>query len=40
MNLPLEYVGFEVPDVYLVGYGLDYNQEYRHLPYIGEFENC
>lgn len=38
MNIPLEYVGFEVPDVYLVGYGLDYNQEYRHLPYIGEFE--
>jgi hypoxanthine phosphoribosyltransferase len=38
MNIPLEYVGFEVPDVYLVGYGLDHNQEYRHLPYIGEFE--
>ena len=38
MNIPLEYVGFEVPDVFLVGYGLDHNQEYRHLPYIGEFE--
>ncbi|NLB79162.1 MAG: hypoxanthine phosphoribosyltransferase, partial [Clostridiaceae bacterium] len=38
MNIPLEYVGFEVPDAYLVGYGLDHNQEYRHLPYIGEFE--
>ncbi|MGI6123463.1 MAG: hypoxanthine phosphoribosyltransferase [Acetivibrionales bacterium] len=38
MNIPLEYVGFEVPDTYLVGYGLDHNQEYRHLPYIGEFE--
>lgn len=37
MNIPLEYIGFEAPpDVYLVGYGLDYNQEYRHLPYIGE----
>lgn len=36
MNIPLEYVGFEVPDVYLVGYGLDHEQEYRHLPYIGE----
>lgn len=38
MNIPLEYVGFEVPNVFLVGYGLDYNQEYRHLPYIGEYE--
>ena len=38
MNIPLEYVGFEVPDAFLVGYGLDHNQEYRHLPYIGEFE--
>lgn len=38
MNIPLEYVGFEVPDIFLVGYGLDYNQEYRHLPYIGELE--
>ncbi len=36
MNIPLEYVGFEVPDIYLIGYGLDHNQEYRHLPYIGE----
>jgi hypoxanthine phosphoribosyltransferase len=37
VNIPLEYVGFEVPDVLLVGYGIDYNQEYRHLPYIAEF---
>lgn len=36
MKIPLEYVGFEVPDIFLVGYGLDHNQEYRHLPYIGE----
>lgn len=38
MNIPLEYIGFEVPDIFLVGYGLDHNQEYRHLPYIGELE--
>lgn len=38
MNIPLEYVGFEVPDIFLVGYGLDYNQDYRHLPYIGELD--
>jgi hypoxanthine phosphoribosyltransferase len=34
---PLEpdYKGFDIPDVFVVGYGLDYNDEYRHLPYIG-----
>jgi len=30
-----DYVGFEIPDVFVVGYGLDYNDHYRHLPYIG-----
>src|SRR5262249_10998160 len=30
-----DYCGFEVPDVFVVGYGLDHNDEYRHLPYIG-----
>ncbi len=29
-----EYCGFEIPDVFVVGYGLDYNDEYRHLPHI------
>ena len=29
-----DYFGFEVPDAFIVGYGLDYNDEYRHLPYI------
>jgi len=29
-----EYCGFDIPDVFVVGYGLDYNDEYRHLPYI------
>lgn len=29
------YVGFEIPDQFVVGYGLDFNDEYRHLPYIG-----
>ena len=28
------YVGFEVPSAYVVGYGLDFNQEYRNLPYL------
>ncbi len=30
-----QYVGFEVPDVFVVGYGLDYNEYYRNLPYVG-----
>jgi hypoxanthine phosphoribosyltransferase len=34
---PLEpdYCGFEIPDAFVVGYGLDYNDEYRNLPFIG-----
>jgi hypoxanthine phosphoribosyltransferase len=36
-TVPIEpdYSGFNIPDVFVVGYGLDYNDEYRHLPYIG-----
>ena len=33
-EVPLDYVGFEVPDRFLVGYGLDYAERFRHLPYI------
>ncbi len=29
-----DYIGFCIPDAFVVGYGLDYNDEYRHLPYI------
>jgi hypoxanthine phosphoribosyltransferase len=29
-----DYVGFPIPDAFVVGYGLDYNDEYRHLPHI------
>ena len=35
ITLQADYVGFEVPDVFVVGYGLDYNEHYRNLPYIG-----
>lgn len=31
---PVEYVGFKIPDRYVVGYGLDYEQKYRNLPYL------
>ncbi len=33
-EVPLSYVGFEIPDEFLVGYGLDYQEEYRNLPFI------
>lgn len=34
-NVRLDYVGFEIPDEFVVGYGLDYKGEYRNLPFIG-----
>ena len=34
-EIPVEYCGFEIPDEFVVGYGLDYNGLYRNLPYIG-----
>jgi hypoxanthine phosphoribosyltransferase len=37
VNLPVKYIGFEVQDIPMVGYGLDSNEEYRHLPYITEY---
>jgi hypoxanthine phosphoribosyltransferase len=33
-----DYVGFEIPDEFVVGYGLDYNDEYRNLPYLAALE--
>ncbi len=34
-EVDLDYTGFEIPDKFVVGYGLDYAQKYRNLPYIG-----
>lgn len=33
-----EFCGFSIPDLFVVGYGLDFNDEFRHLPYIGVYE--
>ena len=38
VEVPVRYIGFEVPDEFVVGYGLDYAQKYRNLPYIGVAE--
>ncbi|HBV40894.1 MAG TPA: hypoxanthine phosphoribosyltransferase [Erwinia sp.] len=35
VDVPVEYVGFTIPDKFVVGYGIDYAQRYRHLPYVG-----
>jgi len=34
-----DYIGFEIPDRFVVGYGLDYNQLYRNLPFVAHIEN-
>lgn len=34
-DLDVKYIGFEVPDGFIVGYGIDYAEKYRNLPYIG-----
>ena len=36
VHVDLKYVGFTIPDVWVVGYGLDYGEQYRTLPYIAE----
>ncbi|MCR5310189.1 MAG: hypoxanthine phosphoribosyltransferase [Lachnospiraceae bacterium] len=36
IDVDVKYTGFTIPDVFVVGYGLDYDQLYRNLPYIGE----
>ena len=37
-EMKVEYIGFSIPDEFVVGYGLDYAQKYRNLPYIGVVE--
>jgi len=37
-DVDVKYVGFEIPDEFVVGYGLDYQQKYRNLPFVGMIE--
>ena len=39
VDLQPDYFGFEIPDEFVVGFGLDFNDDYRHLPYIGVLES-
>lgn len=38
VEVEVDFVGFEIPDVFVVGYGIDFAERYRYLPYIGKVE--
>jgi hypoxanthine phosphoribosyltransferase len=38
LNIPIRYVGFDLPDAFVIGYGLDYAERWRNLPYIAILE--
>ena len=38
VEVPLDYIGFEIPNIFVVGYGLDYDNKFRNLPYIAIFK--
>lgn len=37
-DMEADYVGFTIPDKFVIGYGMDYDEKYRNLPYIGYFD--
>jgi hypoxanthine phosphoribosyltransferase len=39
VEVDLDYAGFEIPDKFIVGYGLDFDNKYRNLPYMAVLEN-
>lgn len=38
VSMPLKYIGFDIPDEFVVGYGLDLNERFRNLPFIAKIE--
>ena len=38
LNIPIRYIGFDLPDAFVIGYGLDYSERWRNLPYIAVLE--
>lgn len=40
VGITVDYVGFEIPDKFVVGYGLDFDQKYRNLPYISVYQGA
>jgi hypoxanthine phosphoribosyltransferase len=38
LNVPIDYLGFDIPDIWVVGYGLDFADKHRTLPYIAELK--
>jgi hypoxanthine phosphoribosyltransferase len=39
LSIPIDYLGFNIPDVWVVGYGLDFAEKHRTLPYIAELSH-
>ena len=39
VDVPIDYCGFTIDNIFVVGYGLDFDEMYRNLPYIGVFED-
>jgi hypoxanthine phosphoribosyltransferase len=37
IEVPVDYLGFDIEDKFVIGYGLDYDGDYRELPYIGVY---
>jgi hypoxanthine phosphoribosyltransferase len=38
VDVAIDFVGFTIPDVFVVGYGIDFAEQYRYLPYIGKVD--
>ena len=38
IDVKVDYTGFQIPDKFVIGYGLDYDEKYRNLPYVGYIE--